>query len=48
MEKVHAHEHIVVPGTQRICTGRWSPLLHVFRHYFGTGERFGRNLRAEE
>ena len=48
VEKVHAHEAIVVPGTQRIRTDRWSPLLYVFRHYFGTGERFGRNFRAED
>jgi len=48
VEKVHAHEDIVVPGTQRIRTDRWSPLLYVFRHYFGTGERFGRNFRAED
>jgi flavin reductase (DIM6/NTAB) family NADH-FMN oxidoreductase RutF len=45
--RVHAHETIVVPGTQHIDTGRWSPLLYVFRHYFGTGERLGRNFRAE-
>jgi flavin reductase (DIM6/NTAB) family NADH-FMN oxidoreductase RutF len=45
--QVHAHEHIVVPGTQHVDTGRWSPLLYVFRHYFGTGARLGRNFRAE-
>ncbi len=45
--RVHAHENIVVPGTQYIDTREWSPLLYVFRHYFGTGERLGRNFRAE-
>jgi flavin reductase (DIM6/NTAB) family NADH-FMN oxidoreductase RutF len=44
--KVHAHAEIVVDGTQHIDTGRWSPLLYVFRHYFGTGDRLGRNFRA--
>jgi flavin reductase (DIM6/NTAB) family NADH-FMN oxidoreductase RutF len=48
VEKAHAHEDIIVPGTQRVCTDRWSPLLYVFRHYFGTGERRGRNFRAED
>jgi flavin reductase (DIM6/NTAB) family NADH-FMN oxidoreductase RutF len=45
--QVHAHEDIVVPGSQHVDTGRWSPLLYVFRHYFGTGGRLGRNFRAE-
>jgi flavin reductase (DIM6/NTAB) family NADH-FMN oxidoreductase RutF len=45
--RVHAHEEIVVPGTQHVDTARWSPLLYVFRHYFGTGQRLGRNFRAE-
>ncbi len=45
--RVHAHEQVVVPGTQHVDTARWSPLLYVFRHYFGTGERLGRNFRAE-
>ncbi len=45
--RVHAQEDIVVPGTQYIDTRRWSPLLYVFRHYFGTGTRLGRNFRAE-
>ena len=44
---VHAHKDIVHDGTQHIDTTRWSPLLYVFRHYFGTGERHGRNFRAE-
>ena len=45
--QVHAHEDIVLPGSQHIDTGRWSPLLYVFRHYFGTGPRLGKNFRAE-
>jgi len=45
--RVHAHHGIVVPGTSHIDTERWSPLLYVFRHYFGTGPDLGRNFRAE-
>jgi len=45
--QVHAHQDIVVPNSQHIDTQRWSPLLYVFRHYFGTGPRLGRNFRAE-
>ena len=45
--RVHAHRAIVLDGTQHVDTARWSPLLYVFRHYFGTGERRGRNFRAE-
>jgi len=45
--EVHAHADVVLDGTQHVDTARWSPLLYVFRHYFGTGERLGRNFRAE-
>jgi flavin reductase (DIM6/NTAB) family NADH-FMN oxidoreductase RutF len=45
--QVHAHAGIVRPGSDHIDTARWSPLLYVFRHYFGTGPRLGRNFRAE-
>jgi flavin reductase (DIM6/NTAB) family NADH-FMN oxidoreductase RutF len=45
--QVHAHQEIVVPDSQHVDTARWSPLLYVFRHYFGTGHRLGRNFRAE-
>ncbi|MGM9484219.1 flavin reductase family protein [Roseateles sp. NT4] len=45
--KVHAHRGIVHPGTQHVDTDQWSPLLYVFRHYFGTGSRLERNFRAE-
>jgi flavin reductase (DIM6/NTAB) family NADH-FMN oxidoreductase RutF len=46
--EVHAHADIVRPGSQHIDTERWSPLLYVFRHYFSTGVRLGRNFRAED
>ncbi|MCD2340782.1 flavin reductase family protein [Ideonella azotifigens] len=45
--QVHAHQDIVLPGSQHIDTQQWSPLLYVFRHYFATGGRLGRNFRAE-
>lgn len=45
--RVHAHEAILHSGTNHVDTSRWSPLLYVFRHYFGTGQRRGRNFRAE-
>ena len=45
--EVHAHAGVVLDGTQHVDTARWSPLLYVFRHYFGTGGRLGRNFRAE-
>lgn len=44
---VHAMPALVVEGTQRIDVERWSPLLYVFRHYFGTGDELGRSFRAE-
>lgn len=45
--RVHAHEDILHPGTDHVDTARWSPLLYVFRHYFGTGKKQGSNFRAE-
>jgi flavin reductase (DIM6/NTAB) family NADH-FMN oxidoreductase RutF len=45
--RVHAHEDILHSDSDHIDTGRWSPLLYVFRHYFGTGARLGRNFRSE-
>lgn len=48
VERVHAEERIVKPGTEHIDTSRWSPLLYVFRHYFGTGEELGKTYRAED
>ena len=45
--RVHAHRRIVIPGTHHIDTAKWSPLLYVFRHYFGTGPDLGRTFKAE-
>jgi len=45
--RVHAHEDIVISGTNHIDTARWQPLLYVFRHYFGTGPDLGRTFKAE-
>jgi flavin reductase (DIM6/NTAB) family NADH-FMN oxidoreductase RutF len=45
--RVHAHEDIVMPGTNHVDTAAWQPLFYVFRHYFGTGGRLGANCRAE-
>ena len=48
MQRVHARSYMVRPGTNHIDTSRWSPLLYVFRHYFGTGVELGRTFRAED
>ncbi|HTU54879.1 MAG TPA: flavin reductase family protein [Acetobacteraceae bacterium] len=45
--RVHAHRALVIPGTNHIDTTKWSPLLYVFRHYFGTGLDLGRTFKAE-
>lgn len=45
--RVHAHEDIVIPGTQHIDPARYDPLFYVFRHYFGRGPRLGRTFKAE-
>ena len=47
VRRVHARADLVVPGSQRIDPARWSPLLYVFRHYFGTGPELGKTFRAE-
>ncbi len=47
VERVHAHESIVIPGSNHIDTSRWSPLFYVFRHYFGLGRELGTNYRVE-
>jgi len=44
--RVHARADLVVPGTQHIDPARWSPLLYVFRHYFGCGPELGKTFRA--
>lgn len=46
VERVHAHAGIVVPGTQHVDVTAWSPLLYVFRHYFGEARRLGQTFRA--
>ena len=45
--RVHARADIVVPGTNHIDPQLWHPLFYVFRHYFSTGERLGKNSWAE-
>jgi flavin reductase (DIM6/NTAB) family NADH-FMN oxidoreductase RutF len=45
--RVHAHRSVVIPDTNHIDTTKWSPLLYVFRHYFGTGRDLGRTFKAE-
>lgn len=45
--RVHAHADVTLPGTEHVDTGRWQPLLYVFRHYFGTGPRLGRTFKAD-
>jgi flavin reductase (DIM6/NTAB) family NADH-FMN oxidoreductase RutF len=45
--RVHADPAIVVPGTQHISPGQWSPLVYNFRHYFGLGPELGHTFRSE-
>lgn len=45
--RVHADERIVIDGTSHIDTGRWSPLIYNFRHYFGLDRRLGKAAHAE-
>jgi len=47
VRRVHAHESVTIAGTSYVDTARWEPLLYVFRHYFGTGERLGQTFKAE-
>ena len=44
---VHAHEDIVVPGTQHIDPLRYQPLFYLFRHYVGRGAALGKTFKAE-
>jgi flavin reductase (DIM6/NTAB) family NADH-FMN oxidoreductase RutF len=48
VQRVHTSSSIVKPATNHIDPQGWSPLLYVFRHYFGTGEEIGRSFRAED
>ena len=45
--KVHADPAIVVPGTDYVDPGAWSPLIYNFRHYFGLGPELGHSYRSQ-
>lgn len=44
---VHAHQDVVVPGTQHIDPARYQPLFYLFRHYVGCGAPLGKTFKAE-
>jgi flavin reductase (DIM6/NTAB) family NADH-FMN oxidoreductase RutF len=44
---VHADPRIVVPGTDHVDPGAWSPLIYNFRHYFGLGPELGHSYRTQ-
>ena len=45
--RVHAAAELVVPGTEHVDPGAWSPLVYNFRHYFGLGGELGHTFRSE-
>ena len=45
--RVHAHEELIVAGSDHIDPQRFRPLLYVFRHYVGGGPALGRTFKAE-
>jgi flavin reductase (DIM6/NTAB) family NADH-FMN oxidoreductase RutF len=45
--RVHAADHIVIPGTSYIDPSTWSPLIYNFRHYFGLASELGESFRTE-
>ena len=45
--KVHAQDRILNDEKRRIDIDEWSPLLYLFRHYFGKGRRLGVSFRAK-
>jgi flavin reductase (DIM6/NTAB) family NADH-FMN oxidoreductase RutF len=45
--QVHAHDEIVVHGTQHIDPTRYQPLFYLFRHYVGRGNALGKTFKAE-
>jgi flavin reductase (DIM6/NTAB) family NADH-FMN oxidoreductase RutF len=47
VQKVHADQRIVVPGTNHVDPGEWSPLIYNFRHYFGLADELGHSFRSE-
>lgn len=45
--RVHAHEDLIIAGSDHIDPRRFRPLLYVFRHYVGGGPALGRTFKAE-
>ena len=45
--RVHAAPELIVPGTEHVDPGAWSPLIYNFRHYFGLGTELGHTFRSE-
>ena len=45
--QVHAHDEVVVPGTQHIDPAHYQPLFYLFRHYVGRGDALGKTFKAE-
>ena len=44
---VHAHDEVVVPGTQHVDPQRYQPLFYLFRHYVGRGRALGKTFKAQ-
>lgn len=47
VHRVHADPRIVVPGTDHIDPGSWTPLIYNFRHYFALGQELGHSYRTD-
>lgn len=45
--QTHAHDAIVISGTNHVDPTRWNPLFYVFRHYFGDSTDLGSSFRSE-
>ncbi len=45
---VHAHRRVLNAAGTRFDIDSWSPLLYVFRHYYGKGEHLGKSFRAND
>ncbi|MFJ5776965.1 hypothetical protein [Streptomyces sp. NPDC093094] len=45
--RVHADEHVVVPGTRHIGPGRRNPLVCGFRHHHGLAPEAGHGFRSQ-
>ncbi|MBB1244652.1 flavin reductase family protein [Streptomyces durbertensis] len=46
--RVHASAALVVPGTQHVDPGAWSPLIYNFRHYFALSRpELGHGFRSQ-